>query len=232
MIFKKIPCLSLALFVFVAAMCFAADSAILEKIVYKIKPLGGRAEYMDYGVVDWNGQKVNKVIFHTRTVGFEDTETIYSRLEDFLPIRVERDILKLIGGEFITEDYDQEKYTEILTKYKKRGGKKIRQEVFKADGPIHNAVLMMFKAGQIFEFTVGWREVFWVPDRFELTLASIDKIVIYDKTYEAYHFTSKPNMFELWISKDEPRIPLLIKGKGDFKYKFVLKEYHAPVHES
>ena len=211
----------LALFMFSGAVgaVFAG-----ERIVYKTKPLGGRAEYTDLGPVDLGGRKVNKSLFHTLVLGFADTETIYSLQENLLPVRVERDIQGWIGREHIVEVYDQKNFTVTITKYK--GKKKISERVYKAEGPIHNAVLMMFYVRRVSSgLDPGWRKVFYLPDKFEITLSSIEKIKIFGKTYMAYHFTSQPDKFEIWINKDEPRIPLLLEGRGGLNYKLTLKEY-------
>jgi len=220
----------LALFLFSGAVgaAFAeTGTAALERIVYKTKPLGGRAEYTDLGPVDLEGRKVNKSIFHTLVLGFADKETIYSLQENLLPVRVERDIRGWIGREHIVEVYDQNNFTVTITKYK--GKNKISERVYKAEGPIHNAVLMMFYVRRASVLNLGWRKVFYLPDKFEITLSSVEKIKIFGKSYMAYHFTSQPDKFEIWINKDEPHIPLLLEGRGGLNYKLTLKEYHPAI---
>jgi len=221
----------LVLFMFsgAAGAAFAETGTVTsERIVYKTKPLGGRAEYTDLGQVDLEGRKVNKSLFHTLVLGFADTETIYSLQENLLPVRVERDIRGWIGREHIVEVYDQKNFTVTITKY--NGKKKLSERVYKAEGPIHNAVLMMFYVRRVSSGLVpGWRKVFYLPDKFEITLSSIEKIKIFGKTYMAYHFTSHPDKFEIWINKDEPRIPLLLEGRGGLNYKLTLKEYHPAI---
>ncbi|MFA6357927.1 MAG: hypothetical protein WCY09_04590 [Candidatus Omnitrophota bacterium] len=208
-------------------VCAEANAVKPERIVYTIKPLGGRAEYTDYGLVNLEGKEVNKSTFHTRVLGFDDTETIYSLQQNSLPLRVERDIKKLIGGEYIIEEYDQVNFSVTITKYKR--SHKVSQLVFRAKEPIYNAVFLMFRAAQVSGLKLGWSRVFFVPNKFEVTLTSIDKIKIRDKIYTAYHFNSQPDKFEFWVDSNQPHIPLKIKGKGDFKYTFNLKEYSPAV---
>ncbi len=216
--------LTLFLFGGILGSAFAeTDIGMPRRIVYSIKPLGGRSEYTNLGEVELNGQKVNKSVFYTHIFGFADTETIYIRKKDLLPVRVDRDIWRLIGHEYITEIYDQENFTVTIIKH--NGKNEISREVHKAGGPIHNAVIMMLYAGLTFDFNLGWRKVFWVPNKFEVFLSSLEKIKIRKKNYQAYHFKSRPDKFEVWVNKDQPHIPLLIKGKGGFNYRLILKEY-------
>jgi len=217
----------LALFLFSAAAglaCAGTDTIAIGRIVYKTKPFGGRAEYTDLGQADLEGRKVNKSVFHTQVLGFADTETIYSLPENLLPVRIERDIQGWVGKERIIEEYDQKKFTVTISKYK--GKKKISQRVYKAEGPIHNAIMMMFYVRRASELNPGWRQVFYLPDKFEITLSSIEKVKVFGKVYTAYYFTSQPDKFEIWVNKDEPRIPLLVNGRGGLNYKLILKEYH------
>ncbi len=103
-----------------------------ESIVYVIKPSGGKATYWDLGLTDLEGRKVKLTVFETHALGFKDTEKIYSDQETMLPIRVERDIRKWIGREYIIEDYDQEGHKVTIAKFK--GKKKVGEQVFSADG--------------------------------------------------------------------------------------------------
>ena len=200
-----------------------SDIATPERIKYRIKPLGGSAEFTNFGLVDLDGKKVNKSTFRTQVLGFKDTETIYSLEQSLLPVRVERDIRRLVGEEYIIEEYDQVNFKLTVTKY--RGKRKVSELTVKTKGPIHNAVFLIFCASEVSGLKLGWSKVFLVPNKFEVTLSSIDKIKIRDKTYMACHFTSQPDKFEFWVDQNEPHIPLKIKGKGDFKYTFSLREY-------
>ena len=56
--------------------------------------------------------------FKTKVLLVEDTEKIYSDPESLLPYRVERTISKLWGREYITEEYDQKKFTVAIKKFK------------------------------------------------------------------------------------------------------------------
>jgi hypothetical protein len=193
-----------------------------ENIQYLISPLG-RSEYHNLGLVDLKGVKVNLVIFKTKVLLFEDTEKIYSDPESLLPLRIERSISKFWGKEYITEEYDQKGFTVVMRKFK--GKKLVKKQITKAQGPIHNAITLPFYLRGLPNLKIGWNFVARIPEEFKLELVSIDKISVPAGKFQAYHFKSIPNKFEIWINQDDPRVPLKIQGKGIFDYALLMKKY-------
>jgi hypothetical protein len=174
-------------------------------------------------VVDLKGVKVNLVTFKTKVLLFEDTEKIYSEPESLLPIKIERTISKLWGKEYITEEYDQKKFTVTFRKFK--GNKIIYEKIIKAKGPIHNAITLPFYLRGRSDLRIGWHFTARLPAEFELELVSIDQIKTPAGKFQAYHFKSIPDKFEIWINKNNPRVPLKIEGKGIFDYALLMKRY-------
>jgi len=197
-----------------------------ESIIYVIKPLGGKAEYLDLGLTDLEGRKVKIAVFKTDVLGFKDTEKIYSDPKTLLPIRIERDISWWFGKENITEEYNQRDFKVTITKFKE--GKKVSEQILTADGPISNAILVPFYLRKVSDMKVGWSLTFWLPQKCEARLVSLDEIKAGGREFLTYHFTSIPDKFEIWISKDDVRIPLKIKGKGSFNYTLLMKEHNMP----
>ena len=193
-----------------------------ESILYLISPVG-KSEYNDLGVVDLSGIKVNLVTFKTKVLFFEDTEKIYSDPESLLPSRIERNISKLWGKEFIIENYDQQKF--ILTTRKYHGVKLVDERTIKVGGPIHNAILLPFYLRRLPDLKIGWQFTVRVPAEFKVELVSIEEITVPAGKFQACHFKSIPDKFEIWINKDSPRVPLKIKGKGVFDYSLLMKAY-------
>jgi hypothetical protein len=193
-----------------------------ESILYLISPLG-RAEYKNLGMVDLKGVKVNLVTFKTKVLLFRDTEKIYSEPESLLPIKIERTISKLWGKEYITEEYDQKEFTVTFRKFKR--DKIISEKITKAKGPIYNAITLPFYLRERADLRIGWHFTVRVPAEFELELVSIDQIKTPAGKFEAYHFKSIPDKFEIWINKNNPRVPLKIQGKGIFDYALLMKKY-------
>lgn len=223
--FKKIIiALLILLFPNFSSMYLAHSSDYTgERIVYVIRPLGGRAVYIDLGMVELDGRKVRLATLTTDTLGFHDAEKIYSDSKSLLPYMVERDVSWWFGKEHIIEEYDQDNFTLTIKKFK--GNRKVREQVLKSDGPIYNAVLLPFYPRTTPRLEPGWSFVFRLPQQLEAKLVSIDEIKIANDKFTAYHFISQPDKFEIWINKDNPHQPLKIKGKGSFNYSLLMREY-------
>ncbi len=96
----------------------------------------------------------------------------------------------------------------------------------KKDGPIHNAIMLPFYVRRMDNLGVGWSTIANLPkQRFEIKLVSLEEVVVPAGSFKSYHFISLPEKFELWISADERKIPVKIKGLGGVGYTFVMKEY-------
>jgi hypothetical protein len=200
-----------------------ADSAYSgERIVYAISPMG-IAEYNDQGTVELNGRAVDLVTFRTQVMGFDDTEKIYSDPATLLPLRVERDIRMWLGKEYIVEEYQPEKSSLVITKFK--AGKKVQELPFTSNGPIHNAILLPFFLRKISDLNIGWKMDIRLPNKFTVSLVSIEKIKVPAGEFLAYHFVSSPPQFDIWISNDRLRLPLKIKDTGGFGYSLLIKEH-------
>jgi hypothetical protein len=219
---------ALVLTIFLEPNLFRGEAGIYnysgESILYLISPFGN-SEFNDLGVVDLKGVKVNLITFKTKVLFFEDTEKIYSDLDSLLPLKVERNISKFWVKEYITEEYDQKKFTVTLKKFK--ADKIISEQITKATGPIQNAVTLPFYLRSHPGLKIGWYFTARIPAEFELKLVSIDEITVPAGKFQAYHFKSLPDKFEIWINKNTPRVPLKIKGRGEgaFNYVLLMKKY-------
>ncbi len=196
-----------------------------ESILYLVSPIG-RSEYKDLGEVDFNGIKARAVMFKTKVIFFEDTEKIYCDLEGLLPYRIERTISKLWGKEYIIEEYDQKEFTVVIRKFK--GVKLVNEQTIKANGPIHNAVLLASYLRRNPDLAIGWQFTARVPNELKLELVSIDEITVPAGKFQAYHLKSIPEKFEIWVSKNSPRVPVKIQGNGKPAYALVMKNYNLP----
>ena len=193
-----------------------------ESILYLISPFG-RSEYNDLGMVDLNGIKVNLVTLRTKILFFEDTEKIYSDPKTLLPYKLERTFSKLWVKEFITEEFDQKNFTVIRRRFK--GGKLIKEEIIKVNGQIQSPIIFPFILRRLPELKIGWSITARFPDEFKLELVSIDEILGPAGKFQAYHFKSIPDKFEIWINKNNPQVPLKILGKGIFGCALLMKKY-------
>jgi len=190
-----------------------------EKITYNVtmrKIRLGQVEFNSLPGVEIGNKKLDLVTFETNIKGFQDYEKIYSDPQTFLPIRVERDIKKLIVTEKIVEDYDQSRFILVVTK---TSGGREEQIVINNNSQIHNPVLLPYYIRRIPGLGPGWALWINLPRRkYLIKLVSIDSITVPAGTFRAYCFVSEPKQFEIWISADERRIPLKIMGVGIFAF--------------
>ncbi len=197
-----------------------------EKIVYNVR-MGnvtlGRSVFTRLEPVELDGKMVNLMSLETRLAKFSDKEKIYSSPRTFLPLKIEREVVNWPFQEKISEQYDQEKFTLTIIKNK---GKSSQQRVIRKDSPIHNTIVLPFVLRDIPELAVGWSMTANLPaQKFEVNLSSVETLKLPSGEFKAYHFESAPPKFEIWVSADERRIPLKIKGSGPLGYTLVLKEY-------
>jgi len=217
---KEIVCL-LFLFCLLAGSRVYAQNEAKEEIYYDISPIG-RSVFKNYGEVEFRGRKLNLTIFETEVAGFKDRELIYSDPKTGLPFWVERNVSDWFGKEFLTEDYMQNDRKLLITKYK--GGKKVKDYRFSAKGPIDNAVLIPFSLRNTKDLMVGWSSTIWLPQEFKVKCTSIEEVKVNAGRFKAYHFTSTPPKFEIWISADELRLPVKIKGLDGIPYSLIMSK--------
>ncbi len=220
--------LSAALLAFLAAGR-AVDGGIVtpdnqgERILYDVTP-AGTAEYRDLGVVDLEGMPMNLATLKTKALLVEDTEKIYSDPESLLPRKIERDVSSFFWKEQITEEYDQKKGTVTITK--RKNGKQVSTRILQGGGQMNSAILLPFSLREQLNPRIGMQvSATILPNKFKIKLVSVDKITVPAGTFQAYHFKSLPDKFEVWINKDNPRVPLKIQGKGIFSYALSMQEY-------
>jgi len=200
----------------------AIEKPPLETITYDVSPLGSSI-YNDYGSVELYGQQVNLVTFKTSVFGFNDLETIYSDISTYLPIKVERDISFFLHDERLIEHYYSDEGKLVIEKFE--GGKKVEEFNFKASGPIHNAIILPFSLRKIPDLVIGRSFDVRLPDEFKVTLKSIEDVTVPAGKFTAYHFISQPSKFEIWITTDNLRIPVKIKGCGGLDYTLSMMKH-------
>jgi hypothetical protein len=193
-----------------------------ETIVYAISPVG-RAEYNDQGTTTLNGKNVLLSTFQTRVPGFNDLEKICSDPQILLPVRVERFLKFTVGQQRLIEEYDIRNNRLTITKYV--GETKVKEYHFQEDGPIQNAIMLPFYLRQVKNPEIGWTFTARFPNHFQVTLVDIEDVTVPAGTFKAFHFTSEPKKFEIWISADTKRIPVKIKGFNHYSYSFSMRSY-------
>ena len=198
-----------------------------EEITYGVR-LGmvnlGRAKFCHVSRFTIDGKPADLITFETKLTNFYDMERIYSDAKNYLPLKVERKINNFIIKEAITEKYDQKSFILTITKIK---GKKKEQMVIKKNSVIHNAILLPFYVRRIPNLDAGWALDVQLPTQsFKIKLVGIEQVSVPAGKFQAYHFHSIPEKFEIWITRDARRIPVKIKGTGAIGYVMVMREYH------
>jgi len=202
-----------------SSRCFALEAR--ETISYDIKPVGS-CEYQDFGPLEFRGKKARLIVFRTEAAGFKDKEVIFSESDLSLPLLVKRDITFLFHKENITEEYFPNENSFKLTKFK--GDKKTEEYSVKGKRPIQNAILVPFSLRGVADLKIGSSFAITLPGEYTVKLSSIEDITVPAGKFKAYHFTSEPAKFEIWISADDLRIPVKIKGLGAFPYTLEMKK--------
>ncbi len=198
-----------------------------ERITYDVMLGGmrmGKAVFYYQSKTEFGSKQVNLFTFETKLMRFKDNEKIYGDPETFLPLRVEREISSWPKYEKIIELYDQEKFS--LNIIKAENGKNYEQN-FKKDSAIHNAVILPYMIRRIPELAVGWNFEANLPtQKFKIELSGIEDLKLPSGVFKAYYFKSTPERFEIWISADERKIPLKIRGMSGIGYTLVMREYY------
>ena len=199
-----------------------------ESIQYGVQPVG-KSEYKNLGSVDFNGAKASLVTIKSKILFVEVAEKIFYDPETSLPYKTERINSGLWIKEYRTEEYDQNKFTVVIKKFK--GAKLVKEKIIKANGPIQNMNTLLLYLRKQHGLKIGWHLTAKAPNEFELTefdlkLLSIDEIMVPAGKFQAYHFKSVPDKLEIWIDKNSPRIPLKIKIKGIVNCSLLMKRYN------
>ena len=216
-----------------AAPCSAAPEAdrpfagrIGETIVYDVKTgmiRLGSAVFREVSEVEFEKTPAYVITFETRVTGLYDLEKIYCDRENFLPMRIERDVRQWSSQEIITEEYDQKKF--VLTVIKKKGPA-VQSTTIRKNGPIQNAVLLPHYVRRIPDLGIGWTMEAHLPTKdLAVKLVSVENVRVPAGIFKAYHFESTPKQVEIWITADARRLPVKIVGSGGFGYSMIMREY-------
>ncbi|MCK9603990.1 MAG: DUF3108 domain-containing protein [Candidatus Omnitrophica bacterium] len=198
-----------------------------ESIQYGVQPVG-KSEYNNLGTFDLKVVKANLITLKSKILFVEVAEKIYSDPVSLLPYKTERTTSAPWFKEYRTEEYDQKNFTVVVKKFKNK--KLVKSQMIKSGVPIQNMNLLLFYLRKQHDLKIGWHFTANILDELrilelELKLISIDEITVPAGKFQAYHFKSTPDKFEVWICKDGPRIPLKIIVKGIVNCTILMKGY-------
>ncbi len=224
---KKVKPIRISIFLAILSICLipyaylSAGQEPLETIFYDISPIGSSV-YQNFGPIEYRGKKASLTIFKTEAPGFKDKEVIFSDSDTSIPFFVQREISIFLHDESITEEYFPSEHYFKLTKFV--GGKKVEESRIKGKGPIQNAVLVPFSLRNASRLAIEGTFKVILPGEFTVKLISVEDVVVPAGKFRAYHFTSEPAKFEIWISADNLRLPVKIRGLGGIPYTLEMKK--------
>lgn len=197
-----------------------------EEIVYDVK-MGsvkiGTSIFHHVERINLAGVDAQLVTFTTKAIQISDTEKIWADTKTFLPLRVERDVRMWPKYERITESYDQKSHVLDVTKLAAAKGQPLH---IVKQGPIYNAILLPYQIRRVEDLALGWSMKVVLPTQeFKITLKSKKEVTVPAGTFQAFYFESEPKRFEIWISADERRIPIKIKGSSGLNYTMQMRSY-------
>lgn len=215
---KRLVFITLVLSFILNITLFAETSDTLpflenETINYKVKLRGitiGKASITYKGTTELDGRKVHQVIFYTDTANFKDREIMYADIDNFLPIRIERDVNNWGKKEQIIEEYDQENHSVKITWL---GKKRDKAKFIQKDDKIQNVILSIFlhrksgdlEIGKSFSITLPLRKVV-------MRVTRRDRIRVPSGTYDTYRLESFPGGHKIWFEASGKAIPVRISG--------------------
>jgi len=198
-----------------------------EYLTFTIKKLGLKAgvAQLDYhGVKNVDGHDVLHVKFKAGALNFLDEEDIYCSVDNYYPVRVERNINLWGKKEQITEVYDL-KGSVNITKYVKD---EVKEQTITKDKPLDNiyCFLLRYRLKKLHEQNRDFQLILPTKD---LTLKHKKDTTIRaaGEKHEAYYLESTPKKYRLWFAKDkQDNLPLRIDGAVGFgKTSMILRHY-------
>jgi hypothetical protein len=183
----------------------------------------GTSTFFHQELTKIGGSDAYLVVFTTNAVQINDTEKIWADTKEFLPLRVERDVRMWPKHEKIIESYDQALHTLDISK---QSGSARETKRITRQGPIHNAILLPYQVRRIEKLEPGWSMNVTLPTQeFKITLVSIEEVAVPAGKFKAFYFESSPKRFEIWISADDRRIPIKIRGSSGLNYIMAMRSY-------
>ena len=196
-----------------------------ERLTYDVYYAGlktGESVLTFHGERDLDGEAFFYITFSTELPFFKDYEEIYASKSTFLPVMINRRIIKLGGlsTEHIEERYDQNNFTVSISK--RRNGPE-NNTVITKDAPIHNAILLpYYYRANPYISEKGVLNILLPTQEFNIKISGEDEIETPLGQYLADVFMSEPSKFTFYLSKDSERLPLKITSHTALNYTLIL----------
>jgi len=191
-----------------------------EKINFDILLFGvtfGKSDIIFRGETELDGKSVYLIESNSDTLSYKGKELIYVNRDDFLPLKVERDLVFMGSKEKIVEDYNSIDNSVII---KKTVGKDIKITKIKKDNDIQNSISLIYLFRTLDNFNRDILIDVNLPTKeFKIKVKKDQKVVLPMGTFESFLFEDEGKNFRIWIGKDKNKLPLR------FDYNSGLKRY-------
>ena len=170
----------------------------------------GRAKIAYQGIAQIKSVRTFLVIFLTDVANFYDLESIYTDINKFNPVLVERQLQFFRNKERIEEDYTGEPNSVRITKYKTRPGK---ARVIISDAPFQHVISSLYYFRTLKGLWLGREFVLNLPlAKVKLIVKRIEEITVPAGKFRAIYIESIPKKYKIWLSADEKKLPLRVEG--------------------
>ena len=198
-----------------------------ETIQYDIRKLNinwGEAAMTFHGVASLDGRPELLITVTSKGLKFSDVERIYFDPQNFLPVRVERDLDIFGKKEKITEYYDAARGTVRIVKTA-RG--KTTGQIITRPGPLDNMYCFIFRYRMSGKFQAGEKITIHLPTRdVQFQMIGDQPLRVNGQDINTRYMQSDPAQYRVWFAADSRRVPLRIDGAvGIGKTAMIIKHY-------
>lgn len=200
-----------------------------EKITYAIKQLGikaGEATLVYQGHASGEAEDIHLIVFTADGMNFYDQEKIYFNIQEFIPVRVERDLNIAGNKEKIVEHYEPEKNQIRIVK---TVGRSTKEQVVKKEGPVDNIYCFIYRYRKNGLLAVNESLNLRLPTR-DVVMKAVEqtKLKAGREFYEVCHLQSDPDKYHVWFDVGPKRMPLRIDGAVGFgKTSMIMMKYES-----
>lgn len=187
-----------------------------EKLKYGIYSTGlkvGAATITYLGNKEVNGTLVSCITLEAKLPGFYDLEKIYGDIENYAPVKVEREIELFGNNIYITEEYNKNNNEVLITRKSKE------TQIIKIESKerISNIILLLYHFRYKKSFKIGDSLKFNLPTKsLEMLIDRKTVISVPRGRFKAILVKSLPSQFKVWFLSDTDNIPLRIQGAIGF----------------
>lgn len=175
----------------------------------------GKASISYQGITAERNTKAINISFLADVVNFRDLEKIYSDLETFNPLWVNRNIDFFNRKEIINEDYASKANSVTITKYKNE--KVVSVKDLASDAPYQHVISSIYYCRKLKNLGLGTKFSLNLPlSKLVLEVKRMVDINVPYGKFKAFYIESVPNKYRIWLSADEKRLPLKVEGAISF----------------